>query len=264
MAYMIIITLIISFVFFCCFFRNKNGLPTNWPLVGMLPALLINTHRINDFIIELMQNSDLNFHLKGPWFTNMNFLFTVDPTNINHVLSKKFENYVKGAKLNEILEPLGEGMFNTDSSLWRYHRNVAQSFFNHPKFHHFLVDVTWKKVKVYFHAALCEALRLYPPIASNLKTPTEPDILPSGHRVNPNIQIVFHAYAMGRMKSIWGDDCNEFKPERWISEQGMIKHEPSYKFSVFSSGPRICMGKQMVFTQMKIIAAIIIQNYHII
>ncbi|KAL2941867.1 Noroxomaritidine synthase [Bienertia sinuspersici] len=70
-------------------------------------------------------------------------------------------------------------------------------------------------------------------------------------------------HAMGRMKSIWGDDCSEYKPERWIDETGMIKHEPSYKFSVFSAGPRLCIGKKMAFIQMKLVAAIIIQNYHI-
>ena len=42
-----------------------------------------------------------------------------------------------------------------------------------------------------------------------------------------------------------------------------LKDEPSYKFLVFSAGPRSCMGKQMAFTQMKIVAAVIIQNYHI-
>ncbi|KAL2907273.1 Alkane hydroxylase MAH1 [Bienertia sinuspersici] len=66
---------------------------------------------------------------------------------------------------------------------------------------------------------------------------------------------------MARMKSIWGDDCNEFKPERWITESGKIKHEPSYKFLAFNAGPRTCLGKDMAFTQMKAVAATIIKNY---
>lgn len=148
MAYMVIITLIIFLVFFSCLFRNKNGLPTNWPFVGMIPALFKNTHRINEFMIELMEKSNLNFEGKGPWFSNMNLLVTVDPTNIHHVFNKNFGNYVKGEKLHEILlELFRDGIFNTDSTPWRYHRNVAQSFFNQPKFYQSLVDVTWKKVQ---------------------------------------------------------------------------------------------------------------------
>ncbi|KAJ0097938.1 hypothetical protein Patl1_27753 [Pistacia atlantica] len=70
-------------------------------------------------------------------------------------------------------------------------------------------------------------------------------------------------YAMGRMESIWGEDCLEFKPERWITEKGGIKHEPSYKFFVFNSGPRTCLGKEVAFTQMKAVAATIIHNYNV-
>lgn len=114
---------------------------------------------------------------------------------------------------------------------------------------------------VYLHAALCEALRLYPPVVFQAKSPIESDMLPSGHHVDRNRQIIFNLYAMGRMKSLWGEDCYEFKPERWISEQGKIRHEPSYKFLAFNAGPRTCLGKDMAFTQMKLVAATIIQNY---
>ncbi|KMS95715.1 hypothetical protein BVRB_005600 [Beta vulgaris subsp. vulgaris] len=117
---------------------------------------------------------------------------------------------------------------------------------------------------VYLHAALCEALRLYPPVAFNHKTSVNSDVLlASGHRVGPNTQIIFNMYAMGRMKCIWGDDCDEFKPERWISKGGSIKLEPTYKFLAFGAGPRICQGKDMVFTQMKAVVAAIIQKYDI-
>jgi cytochrome P450 len=68
---------------------------------------------------------------------------------------------------------------------------------------------------------------------------------------------------MGRMESIWGEDCLEFKPERWISEQGRIVHVPSYKFIAFNAGPRTCLGKDMSFIQMKIVASSIIWNYRV-
>ena len=68
---------------------------------------------------------------------------------------------------------------------------------------------------------------------------------------------------MGRMKSIWGEDCHEFKPERWISNKGSIKHEPSYKFLAFNAGPRTCIGKHMSLIQMKAVAIAIISNYDI-
>ncbi|KAK8717212.1 hypothetical protein V6N13_044488 [Hibiscus sabdariffa] len=53
------------------------------------------------------------------------------------------------------------------------------------------------------------------------------------------MKVLFNLYSMGRMKSVWGEDCLEFRPERWINERGGIKHEPSYKFPCFGTGPRI-------------------------
>ncbi|KAK4371398.1 hypothetical protein RND71_010873 [Anisodus tanguticus] len=115
---------------------------------------------------------------------------------------------------------------------------------------------------VYLHGALCDSLRLYPPVPFQHKEPLEEDTLPSGHKVHPKMKILFSLYAMGRMESIW-KDCMEFKPERWISERGTIKHEPSYKFMVFNAGPRTCLGKEVAFTQMKAVAAAIIHNYQV-
>ncbi|KAA8530941.1 hypothetical protein F0562_005600 [Nyssa sinensis] len=104
---------------------------------------------------------------------------------------------------------------------------------------------------------------LFPPVPFQQKEPLQPDILPSGHLVHPKMKIFFSLYAMGRMKSVWGEDCLEFKPERWISERGTIKHEPSYKFLAFNAGPRTCLGKGVAFTQMKAVAATIIHNYQV-
>ncbi|KAK5785405.1 alkane hydroxylase MAH1-like [Gossypium arboreum] len=122
-----------------------------------------------------------------------------------------------------------------------------------------------KKVKnlVYLQGALCEALRLYPPVPFQHKEPLKPDTLPSGHPIHPTTKIVFSLYSMGRMKSVWGEDCFEFKPERWITEKGGIKHEPSYKFMSFNAGPRTCLGKDVAFLQMKAVASAIIYNYRI-
>ncbi|KAL0353405.1 UNVERIFIED_CONTAM: Alkane hydroxylase MAH1 [Sesamum angustifolium] len=116
---------------------------------------------------------------------------------------------------------------------------------------------------IYLHAAVCEALRLFPPVAVQHKAPVQHDILPTGHRIKPNTITLLFFYSMGRMKSIWGEDCLQFKPGRWISKTGLIRIEPSYKFTAFNAGPRSCLGKEMSFTQMKIVAAAIISRFKI-
>jgi cytochrome P450 len=132
---------------------------------------------------------------------------------------------------------------------------------------HLLVnnEINWdiKEISklVYLHAAICESLRLFPPIPFEHLYSIDSDILPSGHPIGPHTKILYSPYAMGRTESIWGEDFLEFKPERWISEKGKIVHVPSYKFITFNAGPRTCLGKDMSFIQMKIVASTIIWNY---
>ncbi|XVF14031.1 hypothetical protein REPUB_Repub09cG0021300 [Reevesia pubescens] len=116
---------------------------------------------------------------------------------------------------------------------------------------------------IYLHAALCETLRLYPAVPSDHKTASESDILPSGHQIDKKSRILLNFKAMGMMKEIWGEDCVEFKPERWISKQGDIVQVPSYKFTAFGAGPRSCLGKDLSFIHMKIIAIAILWNYQV-
>lgn len=40
------------------------------------------------------------------------------------------------------------------------------------------------------------------------------------------------AYAMGRMPSIWGENAEEFRPERWL-ENGIFQPESPFKFIAF-------------------------------
>lgn len=117
------------------------------------------------------------------------------------------------------------------------------------------------KKLIYLHGALCEALRLYPPVPFQHKAPVERDVLPSGHGVDPNTRIFISFYSMGRMESIWGSDCLEFRPGRWISEGGGIKNEPSFKFPAFNAGPRSCLGRDMSFVEMKIVAAALVSRF---
>nr|AYM55652.1 cytochrome p450 [Croton stellatopilosus] len=117
------------------------------------------------------------------------------------------------------------------------------------------------KKLVYLHATLCEVLRLYPPVPFEHKMSKKSDVLPSGNFVPKNRRILFSFYSMGRMKDIWGEDCLEFKPERWISEKGKIKHFPSYKFIAFLSGPRTCLGKDLAFLSLKAVASAVLWNY---
>ncbi|XP_010528076.1 PREDICTED: cytochrome P450 86B1-like [Tarenaya hassleriana] len=115
---------------------------------------------------------------------------------------------------------------------------------------------------VYLQAALSEALRIHPPIPMEMKEALEDDAFPDGTFIRKGSRIYFSIYAMGRMESIWGKDCELFKPERWI-QAGQFVGEDPYKFVVFNAGPRLCLGRTFAYLQMKMVAASILWRYSI-
>lgn len=460
--------------------KKTTSAPKKWPIIGMMPAALQNVSRAHDYITEVLQLQECNgtFIFKGPLFANLDMVFTADPADVHHILSKNFLNYPKGPEFKKIFDILGDGIFNADSQLWEIHRKLTMSLLKSANFQTVLERIIWQKVEdglipvldhfaetkvfvdfqeifqrftfdsiskllldydpcslsidlpyipcekafndiveallhrhilpescwklmeivgigkerslnrarlacdqfiyscirinkekkpkgfpqgpnqttghssvefdcltslmedyqnkdkkydsnlfmkdvflnlilagrdttsatltwlfwlisknplvenkireeietelkikkgekwrvfnieessklVYLHGAINEALRLYPPVALEHKESKESDILPSGLHIDSNTKVVLSFYSLGRMESIWGKDCLEFKPERWISKRGNVKHEPSFKFPAFNAGPRTCIGKDMAYIQMKMAAATIIYNYQI-
>ncbi|KAK6124829.1 hypothetical protein DH2020_041445 [Rehmannia glutinosa] len=112
----------------------------------------------------------------------------------------------------------------------------------------------------YLQASITEAMRLYPPVPIDTKACNKDDILPDGTFIGKNWFISYLTFAMGRMESVWGKDCCEYKPERWI-ENGIWKQESPFKYPVFHAGARMCLGKDMAFIQMKSIAASVLERF---
>ena len=58
---------------------------------------------------------------------------------------------------------------------------------------------------------------------------------------------------------IWGEDVDEVDPDRWDRLSG--DQLSPYAFEVFSNGPRICVGRQFAYMEIKTIFVEIIRNY---
>jgi len=112
----------------------------------------------------------------------------------------------------------------------------------------------------YLHATLSETLRLYPAIPVDGKYVVNEDTLPDGFKLKKGDSVNYLPYAMGRMAYLWGDDAKEFKPERWIRD-GFFQPQSPFKFTAFQAGPRICIGKDFAYQQMKIVAAVLVRFF---
>ncbi|KAK3036853.1 hypothetical protein RJ639_031471 [Escallonia herrerae] len=125
---------------------------------------------------------------------------------------------------------------------------------------------------VYTHASICESMRLYPPVPNDSKEATSDDVLPDGTFVKKGTRVTYHPYAMGRVEGVWGSDWAEFRPERWLERDAAAAEDgrwsflgrDAYTYPVFQAGPRICLGKEMAFLQMKRLVASVLRRYRVV
>ncbi|XP_042033600.1 cytochrome P450 94A2-like [Salvia splendens] len=121
------------------------------------------------------------------------------------------------------------------------------------------------KSMVYTHAAISEAMRLYPPVPVSTKSSLNDDVLPDGTVVRKGTRISYHPYAMGRVEEVLGADWAEFRPRRWLEEGRwrFVGRDP-YTYPVFQAGPRICLGKDMAYLQMKRVVTGILRRFTVV
>ncbi|EMS66236.1 Cytochrome P450 86B1 [Triticum urartu] len=108
-------------------FRRWDGLPTSWPVIGVLPALCVNTGRMHDWLTELLHAAGMSYVMRRRWGLPVDVLVTADPANVAHVLSANFDNYPKGARYNTVFSVLGDGIFNADGESWSFQRRKAHA-----------------------------------------------------------------------------------------------------------------------------------------
>ena len=75
----------------------------------------------------------------------------------------------------------------------------------------------------YLHVAICETLRPFPPIPWERKEAMDFDVLPSGHRINPNKRVLYFLYSM---------EIGESMRKRLL---GFQKEEDYFMYQVTSS-----------------------------
>uniref|UniRef100_A0A6A7G693 Cytochrome P450 704B1 n=1 Tax=Hirondellea gigas TaxID=1518452 RepID=A0A6A7G693_9CRUS len=104
----------------------------------------------------------------------------------------------------------------------------------------------------YLTACCLETERLYPSVPSTFKGVKAHNFtLPNGIKVESGTSLEYSPYINGRNPQIWGDDCLEWKPERFLTENNEIRQFSQGQYPSFNGGPRLCLGKTMALLEMK-------------
>ncbi|MED6220900.1 hypothetical protein PIB30_049224 [Stylosanthes scabra] len=156
-------TIIVSTVLFLYALHRRRFCQTplliDWPILGMLPQFLGNLWKFQDNATNILRQKGGTGEFMGPWFTKMNYMVTCDPLNVNHIMSKRFDNYVKGLQMHEMFQPFGDGLVTADSDIWKYRRSLVQSLFQKKSFETMAEKTIQHKVRksllpIFDHACL--------------------------------------------------------------------------------------------------------------
>ena len=113
---------------------------------------------------------------------------------------------------------------------------------------------------VYLEALVREALRILPGVSGTLERYVPPggQRLPDGSFVPEKTILGFNPYVLSRNKKVWGDDADEFRPERWLRDESRGESEKDFLGRLremnnadlsFGGGDRICLGMHLGLLQ---------------
>lgn len=115
----------------------------------------------------------------------------------------------------------------------------------------------------YLQYVLYEVLRLWPTVPANSRLAARDTTIPVGGGPNKDQPVAirkgttmfFSVYVMHRREQLWGEDANEFRPERWEGRK------VDWSFLPFLGGPRVCLGQQYALTEAGYLTVRMLQKY---
>ncbi|KAF4992377.1 hypothetical protein FDECE_13733 [Fusarium decemcellulare] len=102
----------------------------------------------------------------------------------------------------------------------------------------------------YLQAVMKEAMRLHPAVQWSLPRYVPPMGLQIGPvDIPPGSEVGINPYVIHRNTSIFGDDAEVFRPERWLEDEARARDMDRYMVQ-FGTGSRVCLGKNISLMEM--------------
>ncbi|SJL03999.1 related to Cytochrome P450 [Armillaria ostoyae] len=119
-------------------------------------------------------------------------------------------------------------------------------------------DYKTLKSMQWLDCVVMESLRVMPPVPLTVRKTAKTDyiegvLVPKGTLLHICIRNV------NTWQTIWGEDAEEFRPERWLNLPKT--YNPAFSLLSFIAGPHGCIGKTMAIIEMKAVLAALITNF---
>ncbi|KAH7259238.1 cytochrome P450 [Fusarium redolens] len=116
----------------------------------------------------------------------------------------------------------------------------------------------------YLNGIMHETLRLYPTVPLTMRQAIR-DTRIGDQFIPEGTDIMVSIWYINRSEAIWGPDATEFKPERWITDDGKPNQNggasSNYNFLTFLHGPRSCIGQGFAKAEMRCLLATMIRSF---
>ncbi|KAJ5375837.1 hypothetical protein N7517_007843 [Penicillium concentricum] len=123
----------------------------------------------------------------------------------------------------------------------------------------------------YLDAVVREAMRCHPAVAMLLEryVPEGGLVLPDGSLVPAGSIVGINPYIVGRNTSVWGEDAEEFRPERWLRDETRETEDAFQERLLsmnkadlsFGGGSRSCIGKHLGLLEVYKVIATLVSRY---
>ena len=126
-------------------------------------------------------------------------------------------------------------------------------------------DIKWEKVRElqYLDATMNETLRLFPPSpASQQRLVPLGGATIAGYYVPSGTTVAVPPW-VATHSPLNFNEPDLFRPERWLGEDVKFRDDRLDASLPFGTGPRVCIGKNLAFLEMRLIAAHLLWNFDI-
>lgn len=135
----------------------------------------------------------------------------------------------------------------------RLREEVNATLAEHPQ-----LDYTVIENMQYLNNVTREGLRLMPPAISAPREAAK-ELVIAGVKIPRGTTVTVIPAMIQRNPLVWGEDVEDFKPERWDSLSADAASP--YSMVAFNGGPRICIGKAFAMLAFKAVLVEVIRNF---
>ena len=98
----------------------------------------------------------------------------------------------------------------------------------------------------YLHACIQESFRLHPAFGFNFERLVPPGgATICGHFIQSGVVVGVNAWVVHRNKDVFGEDVEQYRPERWLEASKDKLNEMNRTMFQFASGNHICLGRNI-------------------